>query len=127
MNSSRQYRKERKERQIKRAMGRSASPSWRPSEADAEKVGGEDDLEEEASWSDDVGTTFRTKHGKRRKGRHRSEKLYIDMYKVLDGSAMMALGDSDLNSFSLKFAYLFLCKRNSCAGIYCASPEPIYS
>jgi hypothetical protein len=79
-------------------MDRDSSPSSHstsssePRSEGAEKVDG-DYAKEDASEGDDADTTARTKRSKRRKGRHRSEKLYVDMYKVFDGSAMMALGD----------------------------------
>jgi hypothetical protein len=52
-----------------------------------------DDPGEDDSEGDDADTTAGRRRRKRRKGRRRSEKLYVDMYKVFDGSAMMALGD----------------------------------
>ena len=115
LNSSRQYRKERKERRLKRDMDRDSSPSSHSTSSSksrsksAEKLDEyEDDPDEdEASEGDGVDTTAGTKRRKGRKGRRRSAKLYVDMYKVFDGSAMMALGDHYeppfLNSDSLVF------------------------
>lgn len=96
LNSSRQYRKERKERRIKRAMNRESSHSSTASRSKSpEKVDGDEEgLEEEPPETDggDIDKTPRITRGKTRKGRHRTEKLYVDMYKMFDGSAMMALG-----------------------------------
>jgi hypothetical protein len=89
-------------------MERDSSPSSHSTSSNksrfkcAEKVDEDGDRSEEAVSEcddDDVGTTIRTKHKKRRKGRHRNERLYVDMYKVFDGSAMMALGNYSSHFF----------------------------
>jgi len=95
---------------MKRAMDRDSSPSSHSTSSSesrsksADKVGEyedesegdepeEDEPEEDAPEGGDADDTVGTKRRKRRKGRRRSEKLYVDMYKVFDGSAMLALGD----------------------------------
>jgi len=128
LNISREYRKQRKKRAQKRARQRlqasrkeegldslsdlsssESSKSKEDSEEDpasnAETEQESDDDREEADLdSDDHGegpsTSQKMKGNKKikRKGRRRAGKLYTDMYKMFDGSAIMALG-KDITSF----------------------------
>ena len=127
LNISREYRKQRKKRTQKRARQRlrasreeglnslsdssssESSKSKEDSEEDpasnAETEQESDDDREEADLDlDDHGespSTSQKMKGKnkvKRKSRRRAGKLYTDMYKMFDGSAIMALG-KDITSF----------------------------
>ncbi|KIM34998.1 hypothetical protein M413DRAFT_14802 [Hebeloma cylindrosporum] len=121
LNISREYRKQRKKRAQKRARERlrasrkeegldslsdslssEGSKSQEGSEEDPasneETEEDDDDEEEHELDSDDHGAGPSTSQNKRKKGkpkgkgRRRAGKLYTDMYKMFDGSAIMALG-----------------------------------
>ena len=124
LNISREYRKQRKKRAQKRARQRlrasrkeegldslsdsESSKSKEISEGPASNAEtdqeSDDDKEEVDLDSDDHGegpSTSQKMKGKKntkRKGRRRAGKLYTDMYKMFDGSAIMALG-KDITSF----------------------------
>lgn len=95
LNSSRNYRKERKKRRQEKDAGSDANSS---SSLGSESMGNQQkDEESDAEYSNE--TSVKTKRPK--KGRHRVGQLYVDMYKVFDGSAMMALGECRLNCFPI--------------------------
>jgi hypothetical protein len=127
LNISREYRKQRKERAQERARQRlrdarkeegldslsdtSSSESSKLKEdsekdpaSNAETEQDDDGGEEAELGSDDRGEGPSTSQNRKekgnakRKGRRRARKLYTDMYKMFDGSAIMALG-KDITSF----------------------------
>ena len=127
LNISREYRKQRKKRTEKRARqrlwaarkeegldnpsGSSSSESAKSKEdsedpaSNAETEQEDDNDGKEAEFDSDdyeegASTSQKMKGKKRvkRKGRRRAGKLYTDMYKMFDGSAIMALG-KDIISF----------------------------
>jgi len=147
LNISREYRKQRKKRAQKRARQRlrasrkeegldslSGSSSSQSSKSKEDSEGDpasnaeteqEEEEEEEAELdSDDHGEgpstsrNIKKKGNAKRKGRRRAE-LYTDMYKMFDGSAMMALG-KDIISFNHRHVTNSSFSRNVGSGTHCS-------
>ncbi|KAF8806078.1 hypothetical protein BYT27DRAFT_7191380 [Phlegmacium glaucopus] len=101
LNSSREYRKQRKiRRDIKKAQGRtkiSISPTnSRTPSPNHDSLGSESDIStRDGDYDNEGGSKLdkgKEKEKAPRKGRQRTAKQYRDMYKVFDGSAIMAIG-----------------------------------
>ena len=149
LNISREYRKERKKRAQKRAQkrlrasrkeeglgsssGSSSSQSSKSKEdsgdpasnVETEQDDDDDDGEEAELDSDDRGEgpstsrNMKKKGNAKRKGRRRAGKLYTDMYKMFDGSSMMALG-KDIISFNHRHITHSTFARNVGSGTHCS-------
>lgn len=101
-DSSRQYRKEKKQKRLKRLQATLPSQSEKHAgQAQSENWNQEDDSlssEEESKGNErETGQTSKSTGCKRRRKRARAERVQTghtaaDMYKVLDGSALMAIG-----------------------------------
>jgi len=146
LNISREYRKQRKKRARKRlralreeaglsSPSGSSSSESSESDGDSENSGsdaGKDQEDEEAEAGpdpDDHGEGPSNPQGMKGKTKRKvpqpSGKLYNDMYKLFDGSAIMALGEEVTNLIHLHLTHLFsprnVDSRTHCSFTYATS------
>ena len=100
LNCSRDYRKQRRkrrdEKKAKDGTETSTSPTNSPNPTpNDEFLGSGSDISSQGGDYDNEGSSkskFEKKNNLQRKGRQRTAKQYRDMYKLFDGSAIMAIG-----------------------------------
>ncbi len=123
MNSSKLYRQERKARKEKRQarIRKQGVGNNRDSSSSPPSSYNSSQNEEDVREADDI--RKRTK-GKQIKQRRLIGDLYTDMYKMFDGSAMMALGE--FHALSYRRTFIIFC-RHACPGTCRTSSHSTYS